>query len=316
MNEPEISSLPSSKAPDDFLKIKGIGQSIAQALIELNITRYEQIASLTPEQLAGLLHPRLTNVTAQRIAKDDWPGQARSLQGSRTPGQKSPDADPDSSDSRQTLSQMAHDGWRELADFFVSFGNVTGEETGLKTRVHYSQGDQYMEWDGIAASNLLDWMINQAGLAPQLKLEQTPSESPDRKIDPVLPGSNNQEGHITITNIWVSEVQIPSNAERGEVSHRVQIEADIQFNETGSQVEGASPVEMSVDIYLVNVVTGDSLFYETPPTSIRRANEAVQFKFDFEIPPPGSYQLYIMGRLLPDRRGSSLLPGPILRVVS
>lgn len=50
--------------------------------------------------------------------------------------------------------------WHELGDFIVSFGYVVDAagERRLETKVHYSQGDQPMRWNGAVWTELLAWI--------------------------------------------------------------------------------------------------------------------------------------------------------------
>ncbi len=76
---------PPSQGADDFTAIKDIGPRFAQALRDAGITRFAQLAALTPEALSERLAPFAT-VRAQRIRSKDWIGQAQQLAASA--GQK------------------------------------------------------------------------------------------------------------------------------------------------------------------------------------------------------------------------------------
>jgi predicted flap endonuclease-1-like 5' DNA nuclease len=69
---------PTADAADDLTKINDIGPRFAEALAAIGITRYAQLASQTPEVLAGRLAPHVS-VRAQRIRDRDWIGQAGRL---------------------------------------------------------------------------------------------------------------------------------------------------------------------------------------------------------------------------------------------
>lgn len=60
---------------DDFTEIRGIGPSYAEALRAIGITRFEQLAQQTPDDLAGRLSQHV-KLGAQRIQESDWIGQA------------------------------------------------------------------------------------------------------------------------------------------------------------------------------------------------------------------------------------------------
>jgi predicted flap endonuclease-1-like 5' DNA nuclease len=64
-----------SPGEDDFTEIRGIGPSYAEALRAIGITRFEQLARQTPEELAERLSQHV-KLGAQRIQESNWIGQA------------------------------------------------------------------------------------------------------------------------------------------------------------------------------------------------------------------------------------------------
>ena len=74
--EPELLSGPRDGGADDLKKIGGVGPKMEQTLNELGIYHYDQVAALTPEQVAWL-DARLK--FKGRIMRDNWIGQAAEL---------------------------------------------------------------------------------------------------------------------------------------------------------------------------------------------------------------------------------------------
>lgn len=62
--------------PDDLKKISGVGPVLEGKLNDLGITRYDQIAAFTPEDVARV--DDLLNFKG-RVERDDWIGQAAKL---------------------------------------------------------------------------------------------------------------------------------------------------------------------------------------------------------------------------------------------
>lgn len=78
---------------DDLQRISGIGPGIAQTLNELGIYRFEQLAALTPENIAWVdAHLRFKG----RIERENWVGQARELARGSGEGGSSADEQPGS----------------------------------------------------------------------------------------------------------------------------------------------------------------------------------------------------------------------------
>ena len=77
-----VDSAPESAASDDLKQISGIGPKLEGLLNEAGISRFEQIASLTPDQIADL--DDILNFRG-RIERDDWVGQAKRFASGETP---------------------------------------------------------------------------------------------------------------------------------------------------------------------------------------------------------------------------------------
>ncbi|NWJ48682.1 MAG: hypothetical protein HXX08_22710 [Chloroflexi bacterium] len=69
---------------DDFKQIHGIGPSVETRLQKAGILTYSQFALLSPADVAALLLD-IAGMTAERIAKQDWIGQARALAPGNSP---------------------------------------------------------------------------------------------------------------------------------------------------------------------------------------------------------------------------------------
>jgi hypothetical protein len=63
---------------DDLKAIRGIGPAIETRLHNAGVTTYEQLAGMSPADLA-ILFPDLILLSEDRITKEDWVGQARHL---------------------------------------------------------------------------------------------------------------------------------------------------------------------------------------------------------------------------------------------
>ena len=68
------------RAGEDLEKITGIGPAVAERLRHAGVTTCRDLAARTPEQLAESLGD-VAGMSAQRIAHQDWIGQARRLAG-------------------------------------------------------------------------------------------------------------------------------------------------------------------------------------------------------------------------------------------
>src|SRR3989304_6092644 len=121
---------------DDLQKIKGIGKTIAQALNELGINRYAELATYSPSRLIEMLKDKFPPVTLQRAKIEEWIQQAQALangEASPSPSPKSEESiargeDQEEHDWTEKRPPTARGSWLEIADFFVSFGFEVDEE--------------------------------------------------------------------------------------------------------------------------------------------------------------------------------------------
>ncbi len=314
---------------DDFRKIKKITQPVARALYELEIRRYADLAALTPGILADLLRAKnVPFVSAQRIEREDWIGQARLLvekqaENAALAEQVAPVAGADPSQDAPCLENQparpARHDWRELADFFVSFGEQISADgkAKRKTKAHFSQGDLPFERDGIATGELIQWMLSQAGLTAA----ESPELGTDTPASPVKPETppmveahaeihkqEEEPGLLTVSNLWVSQANQPSPSQR-----MVRVEADVNVSAEAA-IFLTEPISFMISIYLVNTQTNGSIFIETSTITMSQGELPYAFKHDFPVPPPGRYQLYLLAGLPSAGKAPILQQGPIVRV--
>lgn len=321
---------------DDFSKIKKITRPIAQGMYDLGILRYADLAGQNPKKLAARLRARnVAFVSEQRIERENWLGQARELADCSDPlapsgeGHPLEEALPEVrqperaalADDSDPCRQPSRPGWQELADFFVSFGEevaASGEHT-LKTRVHFSQADRDMAWNGIVdGEELVRWMISQAGLPPAEAPAAQPAalpeqEKPEGKF--VLPPAieallekhfNEAPTPLAIRNLWVSHTRQAGSGQR-----MVRVEADVDAPPEG--VALAAPTPFMTGIYLVDTHTGEAnVFYETGAVTLSQYDLPYAFQYDFPVPPPGSYQLYL--KVTSAEHAPTFKQGPLVRV--
>jgi hypothetical protein len=318
MEHPHANDDNLADSQDDFRQIKGIGETIDRALHDLGIHRFSDLARYTPDTLANALHDKVSFISPQRIEKDGWIPQAKTLSGSAdTQPLPQPDAPGlqnwgSTGNSHKPQKKKNPSGWRELADFFVSFGESsdTGEPR-LKTRAHYSQADQLMEWDGIATTELLQWMVTQGSL-PLGQTQAAASPPPPQESQPVDEIGDNPP--LAISNLWVSQVDLAAHAHESAPERRIRVDASIGYAQDESLL--ALPnAAVSIDIFLVNLETNQSIFIENPAFSLTPEPEAHDFQYDFPVPPPGRYQLYLLARYSPHKKKIALQQGPVVRVI-
>jgi hypothetical protein len=127
-------SPPAGRAGDDFQQIQGIGAALDRRLHDAGILTYQDLAALTPEQIAASLSG-VAGLSPTRIASQDWTGQAGRLAGPAAPPLPS---EPD----------------QRYASFHVEF-LLDVDDSVRRTKVHHHQSGTDAAWAGWDEGRLL-----------------------------------------------------------------------------------------------------------------------------------------------------------------
>jgi hypothetical protein len=131
--DPQSSS--TGPSGDDFRKIDGIGRILERRLWDAGILTYNDLGQRTPEEIAAIL-PSTAGISTERIASQDWTGQARELA----------EHPPEPSVPRQ-----------HYAAFYVEF-LLESDNSVRGTRVHHHQTDARESWAGWDEEKLLTFL--------------------------------------------------------------------------------------------------------------------------------------------------------------
>jgi hypothetical protein len=134
---------------DDLKLIDGIGPAIERHLHSAGILTFAQIADLSPEELAALLHG-YAGLSAQQIAKRDWIGQARRLASTAT-------LDEPQAEASKRVSAAGQ------VTFKVQL-RVDGNNNVRSTHVTYVQDGSEEKWAGWDEAKLVDFFARSAAL--------------------------------------------------------------------------------------------------------------------------------------------------------
>jgi hypothetical protein len=267
------------------------------------------LVSFTPDELAELLRDEIPYISSKRIERDDWLGQARALVHSREqPETSQPDAEETpvpSTESQETeAAKESRESWRELADFFVSFGLTIGPEgeERYQTKVHHSQADKAEQWDGIVADQLIDWMFSQTNLPQPAKVEtQVEKEEAAAPYDV----------RIEILEVQLSEVPTPFGAREKNLKGRV------HFQLSGPEAEPltAQQLPLRVELHTVNLENQSSALVASDSSQLQPSRFEYTSKQEFRLPGLGRYELHSIVLLLPPGDMMACHQGPIFKVV-
>lgn len=312
---------------DDFQQIKGIGPVTAQALYDIGIYRFTDLVSYTSlDRIAGLvemLESDVKFISKERIIQEDWHSQAKKLTISLNRKELSkPTVDkflttiPKMQEHPNQKPSTEEDDieWRELADFFVSFGEEIGSsgEARFKTKVHHSQTDKFDQWYGIAIDQLIKWMMEETNLTPQKVDKEIVEATP--LVESFQLKTVDNKTHILLTDLWVYQIELQTLV-NGKLQTGL-VRVDSSFNISGPDAVNLTyeRIPFIVEVYIVNTQSNQSELVATERGQLSPEDLKYDIKHEFPVPPHGRYQLYVLGRLLLPTIEAANLQGPIIRV--
>ena len=157
---------------DDFKVIHGIGSSVENRLHKAGVLTYRQLAEKSPQDIAKLLNG-LVGFTPERIATQDWTGQAKQYASEIITTEK------ESEDHELQNGQHYAVFTLELL--------LDGENRVRRTRVMHIQSQQDESWAGWDEKRLQDFFIRQASLYQLAEIEGV-AATPSAIVEETAPG--------------------------------------------------------------------------------------------------------------------------------
>lgn len=148
---------------DDFKRISGIGPAIERRLHQAGILSFAQLAALTPAEIAVLVND-LAGMSAERIAEQDWPGQARRL---------APESDP--VETHHDPTDVANPGNRQHDASFTVKLLLNEDNSVRRTQMVDNRSKAEEQWAGWNASRMMAFICQQADL-------QLPAAEPESPV--------------------------------------------------------------------------------------------------------------------------------------
>jgi hypothetical protein len=310
MKNPHQKSDIPSEDKYDLQQIKGVGPAIAKALRSHGIRDCAALVSFTSDSLADLLKTKIPNISSKRIEGENWIDQARALVHSQAELESPrPDAHdsnaPSAKGQEKETAKAPRKDWRELADFFVSFGLSIGPEgeERLKTKVHHSQADEPKEWDGIVTDELIQWIINQ--------IPQDESLPPESEVTTPLAPAAPYDARIRIRTIRLSEVPKPL----GMREKKLKAEVGFQLSGPDAKILEAQQISFRVELHVVDMETKVSKLVASKADQLRPGMFEHVSEQAFPLPKLGRYELHTIVLLLPPGEMMANHQGPIINVV-
>jgi hypothetical protein len=146
---------------DDFQRIDGIGQGIANRLYKAGVYSFADLADLPLDQLVQYVG-KIGGLSAERIAREDWIGQARSL--ASIEEVIAPKEDVVELGELETLDDSEITGIRRRSVTFTTKLVLNEDQEIHYTRVVHLESMAEDAWVGWQGDRLTDFFVRHAGL--------------------------------------------------------------------------------------------------------------------------------------------------------
>jgi predicted flap endonuclease-1-like 5' DNA nuclease len=292
---------------DNLQRIAGIGKGVERRLRRAGVRTFGDLAARSPEELAAILDgvPRMS---AERIAQQDWIGQARDQAAAAS---RSGDEVADDDGNRQHYQNFT-------VELLTDHGDVR------RTRVWHVQSGDQRQWTGLATDELIEFVTTRAGIAPAAPGPQavagptaatpTPSaEARHRPADAARPSS----GGLRVRELAVV-APVPALVGTVPAATPFQIRLGVDLESAAlASAAGDQPFQLSA-IVQARRIGGATVQLGSAASEVAGPGRTV-IELDSQGLPEGVYRLDAAVRLLgPDQRPRAvegLVEGAILSVV-
>ncbi len=297
---------------DNLTEINGIGPKFAEALFHIGIVSYAQLAQHTAVSLSQLLIEEAgLKVSAERINRNNWLGQARQLAGS--PEHHTGITDQPKSESDTELAKSA--AWRQHAGFslFFDYEEDSQGKHNLQTRirqthVYHDESGEQVELAGWEPDKWAGWIVQKAqlpvkvaqGTAPALSEAQELLEWPEARLE-IL--------HVEVSEMAPS-MALPEKHLCAEVHFKL---SGLDMSRLVAQAEARS---LRLDVQAIDLETGKTDVIESSKLLLEDNVYEYVGRLELPLPKIGNYQLHHdLSLNLPAGAMKAHFEGPELQVI-
>ena len=317
MENEESTAASASDERNNLETISGIGPAFSEALHEIGIQRFEDLARYTPAELSEALAERAgVKVPPERIESNEWIGQARDLarqaNTNRTPSAETAELAGEPNGAPNQLT------WRQHAGFSLFFDYVTDElgEEVWQTRVYHDESGEEASFSGTDTASWVNWVLEHAELtaAEPVSGEAEVAEQPapeEREAAAPSEPTTPDDTEFEILGVQVTEMK-PSPVVLGKV-----LAAEVRFELSGREAERltAERVPYQIEVHLVDLETETSSLVSSGRSELEPEQYEYTSQQMFPIPEVGRYEVHSIIHLLAPDEMTADHHGPILNIV-
>ena len=277
---------------DDLKLINGIGPAVEKRLNGVGIFTFAQLAVLSSADISAAVAD-LSGLSAERIIKQDWIGQARKLA-----------AESAASDAQHatTLPIESEKGaspsmeYYQLATFTVEF--LLDEHNNVhSTHALHIQSRREHTWTGWQKTQLVDFLSESTGLnIPEDEPDLLKTEEPDHmpaivtESEPLIPSVTKPSLTGTLHVPGMEMIGVESAGPRRTLAHDEPFDVRLTLDLRELQVPGNAPLHYKTSIYGKGRGRPGLVIGEAQGTIIPRDRVAITVGGN-TLPEEGIYQL-------------------------
>jgi hypothetical protein len=313
---------------DDFRLINGIGPSFSDALQDIGITSFSELAEYKPASLARALKKGTgVRVSAKKIKSEQWIEQALELSQAKPVEVLAPEEMETSIENqKKVVGAVNSPHWRQQAGFTLFFDYQKGEEgvQEWRTRVYHDESGEETQFSTLSPKSWLDWMARTGKLLiPELQ----PSVETQLKEDQVYEAGEVETERIPEIKSAPIEIEKGPQAEITDVQlsiigptdlfpqKRLKVDTDFRIKGEIAKLDPQVGVHYRVEIFTENLESGAITTEASELGNLEEGAENYTNEQTFPIPEIGQHQLHTVVFLLASEAALGYHKGPVFRVV-
>lgn len=289
---------------DDLKLINGIGPGVEKRLHGVGVFTYARLATLSPADIAAAVAD-LTGLSAERIIKQDWIGQARTLAEESMPDEaqweivKTAD---DEQNDRHLATIVEKDAapsedYRHHSAIFTLECLLDANKRVYQTHIVHVQSGREHCWMGWQSAQLEDFLSQNAGLNissddPALSMagepESMPVENVESKSLPKVVARPKLAGTLHLREM--ETIGAETKGTHRILHHDQPFDVRLTLDLTELTVPGNSPLKYKASIYSKNLGNRSSQFVREAEGTLLPADITI-IDVEGNTLPQGTYQL-------------------------
>jgi len=301
--------------PIALTDINGIGPTYAKALSKIPIRDLDDLAQYTPDSLSDALHKLGVNVSAKRIKRENWIGQAKNGLGQLDNNEQTP-TERETGTHQEPEESHTQSKWQQHAGFYVFFDYETGEDGEQvwqtrvwQTRAYHNESGEEETFPGVGPAPWVNWILKKAELLDVADLAPAEPEIAVSRED--IEAEAQEEARIDILDVQLSK----SSPSSGVPEKKLMAEVRFQISGVKAETITADRIPFQVEVRVLDLESRATNLVATGQSQLEPQKFEYTSPQEFPFPELGRYEIRSRVFLLPSDETIASHKGPIFKVV-